>query len=53
MPGLRKVQLLYEARAWPKMSLDEAKIERWLQFLNVELLSSEEVCCWDGNVAGR
>ena len=35
------------------MSLDEAKIERRLQFLNVELLSREEVGCWDGNVDGH
>ena len=53
VPRLRKVQLSYEARAWPKMSLDETKIERRLQFLNVELLNGEEVCFGDGNVDGH
>ena len=52
MPGLRKVQLSYEARAWPKMSLDGADSET-VAVLSVELLSSEEVCCWDGNVDGH
>ena len=41
MPGLGEVQLAYEARAWPEMSLDEAKIERRLQFLDVELFSGK------------
>ena len=49
MPGLRKNPLSYEARAWPKMSLNEAKIERWLKFLNVELLNSKDATAvWMG-----